>query len=966
MKHDLVKPNPMHNPLDDTTDSRRALWSRRVPQQETDADFVWGEKAVSIIDRFEKIVARYPDRIAIQTEDQSVSYETLNRFANGIAHAIAGKSLDFNRPVVILTRDPIAGIAAMLGALKAGKTYVVFDSELPRKRLEVLYGECNSDCVLVTEEEIAIGRSFIGDEATILKLDNSNITPSNSNPKMHVSEGSPAAIFFTSGSSGRPKGVIFPRRSLFKNVENTIISNRLSCRDRIWLSSFHLGGRAAQTIFSGLLSGATLLTFDLALKGFASFSAWLKHERVSVVYFVPSMLSRFTDSLDRTDDFPDIRLLALGGESISLSDIQLYRNHFSNDCVLRLGFGVTEACALVTEVFVSRDTPLDDEVPVGFAVDGYEVRIVDREGSILPEGEVGEIVIQSQFVSPGYWGRPDLTKQKFQELPGETGSILYRTGDQGYLSAEGCLFHRGRLDFEVKVRGQRVNLAEVRDSLMEVEGVTEAAVVDYLTSSGDVRLFAFVVTSDPKLTETAIREHLRQELPSFMIPSRCVQLSELPLMPSGKLDREALVARITKTSGVDDQVVTPRDAMEQHIAQLWSEVLDSVEYGVHDSFFDVGGDSLLSMQLIARVEKEFKIEFSGKEFFLIPTIENMASLVRASNHADLQVSDGDGVRIATSNKSIRSEPEGLRKLIDSLEADGGTPEKTLMITWNRRRRILNVVGNSLPYWMVFRSLEYVAKKPWIRRALFRWKIKLIREFMSVINSDIDPDSMIEKSLVYGTLRMSNVGNWNFFPKNPQQAEHVAAQITTEGEERLEYAVKQKRGVILVSAHSIASRSASMVVPINYFVGSVIAQLRQAKLEPEMEGSFLAYKLDVARKVLRQGGLVGMAADGLHGDSGGFQSNFHGRRRNFRTGFADLALLTGALVVPVIHSITEEGLLKITFGESFDAGDDSMAHAERVELLMKQYIQMMDQMWVHNPWMLNFWQMRKHLSLPIID
>ena len=233
MKHDLVKPNPMHNPLDDTTDSRRALWSRRVPQQETDADFVWGEKAEPIIGRFEKIVARYPDRIAIQTEDQSVSYETLNRFANGIAHAIAGKSLDYNRPVVILTRDPIAGIAAMLGALKAGKTYVVFDSELPRKRLEVLYGECNSDCVLVTEEEITICRSFIGDEATILRLGDSNITPSNSNPKMHVSEGSPSAIFFTSGSSGRPKGVIFPRRSLLHNVENTIISNGLSCRDRI-------------------------------------------------------------------------------------------------------------------------------------------------------------------------------------------------------------------------------------------------------------------------------------------------------------------------------------------------------------------------------------------------------------------------------------------------------------------------------------------------------------------------------------------------------------------------------------------------------------------------------------------------------------------------------------------------------------------------------------------------------------
>ena len=940
------------------------LWTQNVPEQWPCADFSLKEEELSVVTRFERVANQYPNRTAAKYKNAELTYQELNRLANRIAHAIADKHLDLSRPAILLTRNTLASIAGMLGILKSGKAYVVLNPDLPAERLSLLHENCNCDLVLTTDDSVAACNSIRCAGTTMLNVDHLDCALPDSNPQVTTSADSTAAIFYTSGSQGHPKGVIYTHRSVLHVARVAIMSGRLSHHDRIGMLCSCSAGRALQDVFSTLLSGATLLPFDFVLEGFASCSAWLIREKISVIYFVPSMFRGFIASLDTKGKFPELRLLALGGESIRHSDIKLYRDHFSDACVLRLGLGITEACSTVTQVFINRFTHLSGDIPAGFPTDGNQVSIVNSDGIPLATGEVGEIVIKGSYVSPGYWRNPELTQRAFRDALDEPGVSEYRTGDLGYLSPEGCLFHRGRIDDQVKVRGNRVALEEVKSSIVALEGVTDALIVHSSEASDNACLIAYVVTSERQLTPTTLRDHLGKTLPSYMLPKQFVLLPHLPLMPGGKVDRTSLLAATPKTVEASAPFVAPRDFLEQRVFQEWSNTLQSDEHGVYDNFFDVGGDSLLSLQLIARIEKEFQVELPSKDFFVSPTIANLASLVRASNVPSLHSSRDHTKKTVANDAMLSAPPEKLRQLFTHSEVDGSATKAAIINTWTRRHRLLSFAGNLLPYTMVFRILDFASRTHWLRFPVFGQKIQLIRDFVSAIDTDVDPEFVIKNSLVYASLRQCHIGRWSFFPRDKQHAQVLADQINTEGQERLDHAVRKKRGVILVNAHSVASRSTSLVVPFDYFVGSASSQLRLLKLDRNYyEGALNAHKLNVARRVLEQGGIIGIAADGVSGNSPGFQCNFHGRRREFRSGFAELALLTNAEVVPVLHSVTNEGSVEITFGESFDTGNESMTHAERVEVLMTQYIKQMEQMWAHSPWLVTWHKMQIHLTSP---
>jgi len=299
-------------------------------------------------------------------------------------------------------------------------------------------------------------------------------------------------VLYTSGSTGRPKGVIYTHRFVLHIALRYTNGQHLSYDDRLSLLLSASYSASVGNVFGGLLNGATLSTFDLKEQGFDRLARWLRDEEISVYYSVPTLFRRLASSLAGRGEFPRLRLIRLGGEAVYRGDVELYKKHFHDDCILHIGLGTTETNT-VREYFVDKQTDCAEEiVPVGYAMEDIEVLLLDGERRPVGPGRTGEIAVRSRFMSQGYWRRPELTKASFVTDPEDERLRVYLTGDLGRMADDGCLTHLGRKDSQVKVRGYRVEASEIEVALMNLEAVSEAVVMARQDEKGENRLSAYV------------------------------------------------------------------------------------------------------------------------------------------------------------------------------------------------------------------------------------------------------------------------------------------------------------------------------------------------------------------------------------------------------------------------------------------------------------------------------------------
>ncbi len=279
---------------------------------------------------------------------------------------------------------------------------------------------------------------------------------------------------------------------------------------------------------------------------------------------------------------------------------------------------------------IDRETPFSGtNVPVGYAVDDMEVLLLDDAGKEIGFDQIGEIAVKSRYLSPGYWRKPELTAAAFSSAPGEGGKRIYRTGDLGRMLWDGSLEHLGRKDFQVKIRGRRVETAEIELALLRLEAIKEAVVTAREYARGDLRIVAYIVPrTRPRPTVDALRRALRERLPDAMIPSAFVLLDALPLTSNGKVDRRALPVPDQARPPLGNPFVEPRDEIERALAKIWSQILRIERVGVHDDFFDLGGDSLLATQIISRVRDVFRVEVQPRTLFDAPTVAGIGEVIR--------------------------------------------------------------------------------------------------------------------------------------------------------------------------------------------------------------------------------------------------------------------------------------------------------------------------------------------------
>ena len=582
----------------------------------------------SIPARFEQQARRHPTRVAVKTRDGALTYDRLNRAANRIARAILARRGQCDAPVALLFDKGAPMIAAMLGVLKAGKFHVPLDPSLPLARLTGMVQDSQAALLIADVQHVSLAHRVCIDGCLVINVDEIDPGVSEENLNLSVSPDALSWIIFTSGSTGRPKGVVQNHRNVLHNVLNHTNVLRICADDRSTLLASCATVQAMTDIYCTLLNGATLYPVDIRADGLAGLASWMIQEEITMYRSSASVFRYFVGTLTGTEVFSKLRLIKVGSEPVSKTDVELYKKYFPDECVLVNALASTEVGTFRMHL-VTKETVIDGTVvPVGYPLDGMEVLLLDDAGQEIGADQIGHIAVKSRYLSPGYWRQPELTGTVFRPTPGSDIERIYHTGDLGRLRPDGCLEYMGRKDHQIKIRGYRVEVGEIESALLDFAAITNAVVVAREDPSVGRRLIAYIVTAGQcEFQIPTLRHHLMERLPDYMMPSAFVVVEAFPLTPNGKVDRQALPAPEQAGRRIDATVSVPRTPIEVALAEIWSEVLGVDRISRDDSFFELGGHSLMATQVISKIREVFCVELPFVSLFEAPTIGGLAVTV---------------------------------------------------------------------------------------------------------------------------------------------------------------------------------------------------------------------------------------------------------------------------------------------------------------------------------------------------
>ncbi len=590
----------------------------------------------SIPQRFEQQARAYGDHVAIKSEHETFTFNSLNRTANQLARMIFTRSGDATEPVALLFDHGAAVLVAILAVLKTGKFYVFLDPSYPPDRLQYMLEDSGAKVMITDANNVALAGQLCGERIDVIKFEEVDKDSPDFALDVYPTPDSLAMILYTSGSTGRPKGVTHTHRNVLVETRNITNTWCVTAQDR-WLLHTSVGfANSVRNIYSSLLNGGSIYPFDIKKNGFSGLSNWLLSNEITILRSVPTTFRNFMNTLEDGQVFPAVRIVAVGGEPMSRADLEYFNRHFLSHCVLSHGLGPTE-CLTACCALIPHGTQITgSKLPIGYPLKDKEVLVLGESGCELGEGEVGEIAVRSRYLSPGYWRDINRTKTVFLSDPLGSDARIYLTGDLG-LRVNGCLIHVGRKDFQVKVRGFRIDISEIEIALRASDDIADAVVVARPENADEQPLIAyFVPASHPTITVTKIRQNLAQLLPDYMIPSRFISIDAIPKTPNGKVDRLRLPLPTRDRPDLETPFVAPGTLMEMELAAIWAEVLKLDKVGINDSFFDLGGDSLLATRIIERVATRFKVDLPMKVLFESPTVAKVAGTLVVDKTTDEQ------------------------------------------------------------------------------------------------------------------------------------------------------------------------------------------------------------------------------------------------------------------------------------------------------------------------------------------
>ncbi len=577
--------------------------------------------------RFEQQVEKFGDHTAIQTPRHQWTYRQLNQMSNHVAHTILERCDTSHERVALLFDHDAPMVAGLLGVLKAGKTYIPLDPNYPHERLAYMLGDSRASAIVTNGLQLDLAKKLTGDTLQLINIDELQFEADSPNPGVSIAPDILAYILYTSGSTGQPKGVIQNHRNVLHFMRVYTNNLHIGPADKLSLLSSYSFDAAVMDIFGALLNGATLYPIDAKREGLVDLASYLNKNQITIYHSTPTVYRYFVSSLNGTHNtFPFIRLIVLGGEAVIKHDVDLYKKHFAQHCVFINGLGPTESTVSL-QYFIDKDTQVaQNAVSVGYPVDETEVLLLNEAGenAIL----TGEIAIQSPHIALGYWQQPELTQSAFRTDSSQPAKRMYRTGDLGRLLPDGTIEFRGRKDFQVKIRGHRVEVGEIETRLTEYPKVKECVVNPVEDANGEKFLVAYFVHNGDQPTGGEMRSFLQQKLPDYMIPVMFIPLERLPLTPTGKIDRRALPAPDLESRVRENAQVSASNETQEKLVKIWEELLHVHPIGIRDNFFELGGHSLMAVHMFAQIHQEFNVNLPLATLFREATIEHLANVIQ--------------------------------------------------------------------------------------------------------------------------------------------------------------------------------------------------------------------------------------------------------------------------------------------------------------------------------------------------
>ncbi|QKV91484.1 non-ribosomal peptide synthetase [Streptomyces sp. NA02950] len=577
--------------------------------------FPTAESAGTLVHRFLETARARPDREAVVTPEVRWTYRQAEERSARVCGALRTAGLRPGDRVGLLFSHGAEMIAALLGALRAGVSYVPLDGAYPAERLGFMASDAGVRALVTGTAHTALAERLAGGAFPVLAYEDVVRGDAAAGAGVHAVPEGEAYVLYTSGSTGRPKPVAQWHRNVLHHTRAWADGLAIGPRDRLTLQSAYSWDSAVQDTFAALLTGAALYPVDLKALGVTGLLEWMAAEELTVYHStLPVFRALVRAMAGRGVRLPAMRMLALGGDTLHLADLDAARRHFESGCQVAGAYGSTECSCALLRVADPGYRPPTGVFPLGDPVPETEVRLEDAGGRTVEGPGEGEIVVVSRYLAPG--SVPD----------GRT----YRTGDLARRLDDGTLLLIGRRDFQVKISGIRVETGEVESALKQLPQIREAVVMPFTDGLGERQLAGYVVAADGARAEpAALRTALRRTLPDHAVPTAYVPLDELPLTANHKIDRAALphpsTAATTGTgTGEPPPVGSPA---ERAVLEAWREVLGVARPGPDDNFFDLGGTSLRMAAVHERLTRTVAPALRMTDLYRAPTVRALARLI---------------------------------------------------------------------------------------------------------------------------------------------------------------------------------------------------------------------------------------------------------------------------------------------------------------------------------------------------
>ena len=574
--------------------------------------------APSVVYDFENIVQQYENKTAIEYLENNITYKELDEKSSKLAEYLIKNGLQKEDIIAVECKDKLLTIQSMLAVMKAGGVYLPVDSSYPAERKQYIISDSGVNIVITDNSEII---NYDNKNIKIIDLikDKAQIDNNAAGEyKPEIKENDLVYMIYTSGSTGKPKGVMIKHKGLKNLTQAQIKDFGITAESKVLqLASFGFDASISE-IFMALLSGATLVLIPDDVKtDTGKLLDVIKGKNITAATIPPSLLSVLP--FEKIESF---KTIISAGEALPKEVASRWMNGYE----LINAYGPTESSIGVTSFHVKEIAEEWKSIPIGKPVDNIEIYILDEYGNIVPRGVTGEICIGGIGLARGYFNKPELTAEKF--IPNKFGKgRLYKTGDLGRFTKDGLIEFAGRKDSQIKLRGYRIELGEIEENIKSVNGIIDCAVVIQTEAGDDKKLVAFVVSEEEGI-ERKVRRELRRKLPEYMIPNIITRIKKMPLTPNAKVDRKRLENMKVDFVTREKEYIPPKDDIELKLTGIWQEILKLQKVGVRDNFFEIGGHSILAINLLEKISKDFNIEIPMVKFFMNPTIRNVANQIK--------------------------------------------------------------------------------------------------------------------------------------------------------------------------------------------------------------------------------------------------------------------------------------------------------------------------------------------------